>query len=338
MDTRRRLPAEPAPDRRAHDPVIDVSVVICASADERFDDLVAATASVQAQTVRPRETIVVVDHNPSLAARVRERIAEVVVKENLGARGVSTTRNTGVAAARGAVVAFLDDDAIAAPDWLERMLHAYQETSVMAVGGAIEPLWETGRPAWFPPEFGWVVGCSYTGLPDRPATVRNVIGTNMSFRSDVFEAIGGFDSAIGRVGRLPVGCDETELCVRAHHRWPERTIVYDPHILVSHRVPARRTRVAYFLSRCYGEGRSKALISGRVGSRDALSTELRYVTRVLPAGVARGLRDTLAGDPSGVGRSAAILAGLAVTSIGFLSARIAHLSGRVTRPHRRGGD
>lgn len=248
------------------------------------------------------------------------------MKENLGSRGVSTTRNAGVAAARGAVIAFLDDDAVAAPDWLERMLHAYEETSVMAAGGAIEPLWETRRPAWFPPEFGWVVGCGYTGLPDRPTKVRNVIGTNMSFRRDLFETIGGFDAAIGRVGRIPVGCDETELCVRAHQRWPGRAIVYDPDIRVSHRVPAHRTRFKYFLSRCYGEGRSKALISDRVGSRDALSTELRYVTRVLPAGVARGLLGALAGDPSGLGRSAAILAGLAVTSIGFLGARVAHLS------------
>ena len=240
--------------------------------------------------------------------------------ENAGPQGVSSTRNAGIARARGAVVAFLDDDAVAAPDWLERMLGAYAGDATMAVGGDIAPLWQVGRPAWFPSEFGWVVGCSYTGLPVRPAAVRNVIGTNMSFRHEVFDAIGGFDSGIGRVGRVPVGCDETEFCVRASHRWPERTIVYDPGVKVSHHVPARRSSLAYFVSRCYGEGRSKALVSTRVGRRVALSTELSYAARILPAGVARGLRDTVRGDPSGLGRAAAIVAGLTATSIGFLAA------------------
>ena len=245
-----------------------------------------------------------------------------MVAENDSVRGVSATRNVGVDRARGEVIAFLDDDAVAAPDWVGNMLRVYEEDAVMAVGGDIQPLWQTRQPAWFPDEFGWVVGCGYKGLPDRPTAVRNVIGTNMSFRRTVFDGIGGFDSAIGRVGSVPVGCDETELCVRAHQRWPERKIVHDPGVRVAHRVPARRTSLKYFIGRCYGEGRSKALISERVGQRDALSTEVRYVTHVLPAGVWRGLGDALLGDGSGLGRAAAIITGLTVTSIGFLGARV----------------
>ena len=302
---------------------MDVSVVICACADERFRDLVSAVESVAAQSAPALETIVVVDHNPGLAARLRERRGGLVVAENLETRGVSATRNIGIAAARGEVIAFLDDDAIAAADWIERMLAVYAaDASVMAVGGEIEPLWQVAPPAWFPGEFGWVVGCSYTGLPTSATDVRNVIGTNMSFRREVFDAVGGFDSSIGRVGRTPVGCDETELCVRARQHWPSRRIVFDPRVKVSHRVPVRRTRLRYFLLRCYGEGRSKALISERVGQRDALSTELRYVTHVLPAGVLKGIRDTLVGDGAGLGRAAAIVAGLAATSLGFLRVRV----------------
>jgi O-antigen biosynthesis protein len=275
------------------------------------------------------ETIVVVDHNPTLAARVAATRPEVVVIENSGRRGVSAARNTALVGARGSVIAFLDDDAVAAPDWLENMLRVYRQEGVMAVGGDIEPLWQSGRPPWFPSEFGWVVGCGYTGLPREAADVRNVIGTNMSFRRDVFEAIGGFDSAIGRVGRMPVGCDETELCVRARQRWPERKIVHDPSVMVSHRVPARRANLKYFVSRCYGEGRSKALVSERVGGRDALSTEVRYATRTLPAGVWHGIRDAVVGDRYGLGRAGAIVVGLAVTSAGFVGARLHRASGKV---------
>jgi hypothetical protein len=150
----------------------------------------------------------------------------------------------------------------------------------------------------------------------------------MSFRRDVFDAIGGFDSAIGRVGSLPVGCDETELCVRARQRWPERKIVHDPRVKVSHRVPLRRANLKYFVTRCYGEGRSKALVSERVGQRDALSTELRYATRILPAGVWHGIRDALVGDRHGLGRAGAIVVGLAVTSAGFAAARVGRASAK----------
>ncbi len=303
--------------------------MICACADDRFDALAAALASLAEQSLPPAETIVVIDHNPALAERVRERWPQILVATNDETRGVSTTRNVGVAASTGAIVAFLDDDAVASPDWIERMLAVYERPEVMAAGGAIEPLWESRPPRWFPVEFGWVVGCGYRGLPEELSSVRNVIGTNMSFRRDVFDGIDGFDHAIGRVGRLPVGCDETELCVRALQRWPERTIVYDPAMRVGHRVPQRRTKLSYFVARCYGEGRSKALIGERVGRRASLSTELRYTTHVLPSGVARGLRDAASGDASGAARSGAIVAGLAVTSAGFAMAWVRAIPARL---------
>jgi cellulose synthase/poly-beta-1,6-N-acetylglucosamine synthase-like glycosyltransferase len=108
----------------------------------------------------------------------------------------------------------MDEDATAAPDWLERLTHGYDSDEVLGVGGTIDPLWLTGRPAWFPAEFDWVVGCTYRGLPETANRVRNLIGCNMSFRREVFQQVGGFRSGIGRIGLRPVGCEETELCIR----------------------------------------------------------------------------------------------------------------------------
>lgn len=301
----------------------DASVVICTHADGRWGDLESAVASVAAQAPPPREVIVVVDHNPGLLARALERWPDHVVVGNEQQHGLSGARNTGVARASAAVVAFLDDDAVAEPGWLAGLAADLEDVSVMAVGGRIDPVWPSSRPGWFPEEFDWVVGCSYRGQPTERRPVRNVIGASMAFRRDVLAEVGGFRSEIGRIGSLPVGCEETELCIRARRRWPDRTILYDPAVRVRHRVAPDRTRWRYFVSRCYAEGRSKAVVARLAGPGDALSTELSYTTRVLPAGVVRGLVDGVVRlDPSGLRRAGAIVAGLAVTTAGFLRARL----------------
>jgi glycosyltransferase involved in cell wall biosynthesis len=297
-----------------------MSVVICAYADDRWRDLLAAVASVQAQSLPAREIIVVVDHNDALLERVRRQIPGVVAVANGEARGLSGARNSGVAVARGEIIAFLDDDAAAAPDWLRRLRAAYDDPRVLGVGGAVEPAWVGGRPAWFPDEFDWVVGCTYRGMPRRAAAVRNLIGANMSFRRGVFDAIGGFRSGIGRIGARPVGCEETELCIRGQQRWPDGVWRFEPRARVVHTVQARRGRWGYFRARCYAEGRSKALVARMVGAGDGLASERSYTLRTLSAGISRGLAAALRRrDAAGLARAGAIAAGFAITTFGYLT-------------------
>jgi glycosyltransferase involved in cell wall biosynthesis len=293
------------------------SVVICAYADERWDELALAVDSVRRQTVAPLEVIVAVDHNPLLLQRARRGLPGVTVVENHEARGLSGARNSAIALARGDVVAFLDDDAAAEPEWLERLSARYSDPRVLGVGGAVDPRWLDGRPAGFPREFQWVVGCSYEGLPTAPTPVRNLIGANMSLRRDVFERVGGFRSGIGRVGLLPVGCEETELCIRASQRAPGAVFIYEPQARVVHSVPAARATWSYFCRRCFAEGLSKAQVSGWTGRGAALASERSYARRTLPAGVRRGVSDAVRGDASGLVRAAAIVSGLVITSAGY---------------------
>src|SRR6266568_2143656 len=143
------------------DSTLDISVVICAFLSERWHDLVAAVESIQRQSISPCETIVVIDHNPQLFERARTRIPGVTVIENSEPKGSSGARNSGIAIAQGTFIAFLDDDATAEPDWLERLGHCCQDPQVLGAGGVVEPLWLSRRPTWFPQEFYWVVGGSY---------------------------------------------------------------------------------------------------------------------------------------------------------------------------------
>lgn len=302
----------------------DVSVVICVYTEERRAALLAAVDSVRAQSVLPREIIVVVDHNPALLAYVREQCADAIVVENHETRGLSGARNSGVAIAQGTLVAFLDDDAIAETTWVEKLAECFEDPRVLGIGTSVEPLWETDRPAWFPEEFDWVVGCSYRGLPPTKAPVRNLTGSSMCLRREIFDVVGGFRAGIGRTSTRPMGCEETELCIRAGQHWPEKFFLYEPLIRVHHRVPASRVRWSYFRARCYAEGQSKAIVSRLVGAGDGLASERTYTLKTLPQGVFRGLADMIfRRDHMGLARAGAIVAGLVITTAGYAKQWIA---------------
>jgi glucosyl-dolichyl phosphate glucuronosyltransferase len=297
---------------------LSVSVVICAHLEERLADTIAAVNSVRRQSLAPAEIVVVADHNPSLRRRLSAALPDLMVVENQEARGLSGGRNTGIAVARGDIVAFLDDDAVADPGWLKFFADSYSDPAIAGVGGLTLPSWDTHRPSWFPAEFDWVVGCSYVGMPTSPAPVRNLLGGNASYRREVFGVVGGFRSGIGRsAAKRPLGCEETELCIRLRQRLPGSVLLFDNRAVIWHKIPAARSRFSYFLSRCYAEGLSKAMVTRSVGMRDGLSTERSYSSRTLPAGVARGIAAALAGDVAGLGRSAAIVAGLAAAGAGY---------------------
>jgi GT2 family glycosyltransferase len=303
------------------DDALSASVVICAYTEQRWDQLQRAVASVRAQTHPVAELLVVVDHNSSLFLRAAQHL-DARVLQNERTRGLSGARNTGVEHASGDVVVFLDDDAYAEPDWLQRLLAVYRDPEVLGVGGGVEAAFEGDRPGFLPEEFHWVVGCSYRGQPTSTSTVRNMIGANMSFRREVFARAGGFEESLGRVGATPLGCEETEFCIRAARALPGGRVMLEPAARVHHEVPAGRTTWSYFRSRCYSEGLSKAAVARLAGAERGLASERRYVSRVLPAGVARGVGDAVSGRPSGLVRASAILTGLALTTVGYLSGTV----------------
>src|SRR3989442_836350 len=151
----------------------DISVIICAYTEDRWNDLVAAVESVQQQTLPPDEIIVVVDHNLGLLKRVQEHMPSVVVVENMEACGLSGARNSGIAVAKSRIVAFLDDDAMATPDWLMLLSKEFTDSQVLGIGGTVTPLWLDKSPVWLPEEFYWVVGCTYRGVPQAVQAIRN---------------------------------------------------------------------------------------------------------------------------------------------------------------------
>jgi glucosyl-dolichyl phosphate glucuronosyltransferase len=311
--------------------ISDISVVICAYTEKRWNELIAAVASVQCQTLPPKDIVVVIDHNLGLLRRVQENLSGVIAIENAGDKGLSGARNSGWSTAQGEIVAFLDDDAIAEPDWLENLSACYAAAEVVGAGGKIVPLWETSRLFWFPEEFNWVIGSTYRGMPSKNARIRNVIGANMSIRRNILTAVGGFRESFGFVkdtntlrGTMKwfnhyTGDEETEFCIRVSQQLPGSVWLYAASAVVQHRVSAERTRWAYFLWRCYIEGLGKASLVKLHDASTGLSSERIYTFKALPRGVARGLADTfLRFDLTGMLRAGAIVVGLTITTVGYL--------------------
>lgn len=309
-------------------------MVVSTYDEKRWDDLVACLGSLREQTRAPLETIVVVDHNPALLERARAEFPEAKVVANSRPRGLAGARNTGIEAAQGEVIAFIDDDAQAEPRWLEELSGSIVDASTVGAGGALLPLWQGPQPAWFPREFYWVFGCSYTGLPAHLAPVRNPIGANMAVRASVLSEVGGFregDSSdapreirargmVRAAGNVP---DDTDLAIRVKQHRSDAIWLYQPAARVMHSVTPERTSLAYFVRRCYEEGAGKANLSRYLGASDGLSSERRHLAVVLPRGIAGGLRDLLRGRPSGALRAGAIVIGVASSATGFLLATLA---------------
>jgi glycosyltransferase involved in cell wall biosynthesis len=237
------------------------------------------------QTVQPREIILVLDPIYDLLEFYRNNVpsfVKILISEQMG---LSSARNTGVRNAKGEIVAFIDDDAIADADWLKYLLINYEDEEIVGVGGTTKALWENNRPFWFPEELDWIVGCSYKGQITSKSKIRNPIGCNMSFRRSVFEKTGYFRVDIGRLGTIPLGDEETEFSIRVLNKIPGSKIIYEPSAIVYHKVTKNRERFAYLWKRSFFEGVSKAAISNKFSRTQTLSTEDLYMKYLFSVGI-----------------------------------------------------
>ena len=294
---------------------LDTTIVIPTHTEDRWSSLVRTAACALSQQAEPAEVVVVTDHNRSLFERIQRELPGVTVLENAYAKGVSGNRNTGAFHAKTALVAFMDDDITAGPEWLGRLVEPFADPRVVGTGGGILPDWEGPAPRWMPEEFLWAVGGSYAGMPTETSPIRNVWSASMIVRREVFDAVGGFRVGFGKLGdrNRP---EDTELCLRmsahAGGQW-----MYVPSATIRHEVPANRSTFPWFVKRCYAEGRGKVQMAGLDdGGSDTLGAERSYLWS-LPKAALRNLGAGLTGKGAdNFLRAGGIVAGVAAAGWG----------------------
>ena len=277
-----------------------VSVVVCTYASERFADFCEAVESLQAQTHDPIEIVLVIDGNPEVYEETTARFGgsdDVIIHCNETNEGLSYSRTQGVKRATGDVIAFLDDDAIAEPDWIEELLRGYEYTDAIAVGGRMVPEWVAGKPTFLPEEFYWLVGANYERRLEPWSEVRNTLGSNMSFRREVFEELGGFDEDVGLSGDNQIQADETEFAIRMRKTFG-KGMLYNPDAVVAHKVFEYRTRPGWLLKRAFWQGYSKRAIE-TVDEQPFDSEESAFLRHLAFRSVPRRIRGLIRGPSVG---------------------------------------
>jgi len=300
-------------------PALKVSVVICAYTMERLPYIYSAVQSVLNQTLPPHEVVLAVDHNLELYQKLNTDLGDRInVIHNDGPeRGAVVTDNIGTRYATGDIIAFMDDDATATGDWLEKMVDHYRDPYVIASGGKLVPVWQECRPAWFAEELDWVVGGTYKGHPEQRSEVRNLILCNMSVRREVFDSAGYFTTELGRRKNWGTGA-ESEFFLRVKKHFPESVVLYEPEAVVYHKVSLQRTKLKYMLLRSYNEGFHKALIRKAFAgtSGEPLSMEYTYLRFLLGSVLGKLGRFYRRGNLS---QAISIMASVVATGSGYIA-------------------
>lgn len=241
---------------------IRISAAICTH--NRGKLLSKAIESLLEQSIkRSAYEILVVDNGSTDGTRDivkkfdREKNFKYIIEPNIG---VSYARNLAWKVAQGEIIAYLDDDAIACKEWLERIITAFRAIpNLGAVGGRVEPIWEKYPPPWINDNI--MRSLSIVDWSEKPTMLGDknyLVCTNIAFPKKILEQVSGFSLYLGRKGKSLISNEEIELIIKIKKL--KRNIYYDPAILVKHFVSASRLKPKWFRKRWFMQGVSSAIM------------------------------------------------------------------------------
>jgi glycosyltransferase involved in cell wall biosynthesis len=241
-----------------------ISVVVCTF--NRCESLVDTLQSLDAMEVADTIDweVFVVDNNST--DQTRERVESVARTSRVKIRylleskqGLSNARNLGIVSGDREYIAFTDDDVLVARDWLTTIVQTFEEYGADCVGGRILPKWLEERPPWLGDQLLNVLAMQdYGETPFEFARVgepRFLYGANFAFRRTSLVQAGMFKADAGRSGRFG-GYEDLEISERLRRN--ERKIVYNPAIVIEHKVFPERLTKSYFRKWHYAAGKDRA--------------------------------------------------------------------------------
>jgi len=213
-------------------------------------------------------------------------------------QGASFARNTGAKLATGQWLCFMDDDAVAFPDFVQNILkHIHNFPERVGFGGRIIPKYIPGEPAWMSYYVSSMVGhfhYSETYAPFKNG--KYPLESNMIVRKDVYDQVGGFNEALpGVVGTVRIGGEGKALFYSIMELG--HTIYYDPSIVVHHIVETKKLTPTYLYNVASGMGRGEKTRTLAIGSFSYFKKVIEYLCK-LAASIVLGLGYTFKGKPA----------------------------------------
>jgi glucosyl-dolichyl phosphate glucuronosyltransferase len=268
-----------------------LSIVITAYTQERLKDIRELLDSINAQSTTSFKTYIVIERSKDLEREINQYICDHAIGNinvifNDRCPGASASRNIAIQQVDTEFIAFVDDDAVLDSHWVKNIIESFTlDKDIAGITGPILPVWEDTSMEWIPPEFYWIFSCTGELKRDKHE-VRNGYGTNLAFRTAVLKSSGLFNPELGVKGRgkkgwQEPGGEETELCLRIR-RDSGMKIIYDPQIIVHHKVYKYRADISFIHKRAYWEGYTKALLKTKYKSIDSdlLNTEYSLLKRI----------------------------------------------------------
>lgn len=258
-----------------------LSIIICTY--NREDCILDALLSLKDQTMPESDyEIVLIDNNsndttPTLCRNFVITNPQLNIQYiHEAQQGLSFARNTGIERAKGSIIAFLDDDAIAAKDYCQNLVDFFNATpQAMVVGGRIFPKFETEQPSWMPRELTPLYSTLDLGNEVREFKQRTYpIGANMAFRNYVFQECGTFNTVLGRVGKNLLGGEEKDMFFRIRSK--KMRVFYLPNAWIFHIIPTARTTKDFIKRQAIGSGQSERVRCAHSWSKLAKAFALEF--------------------------------------------------------------
>lgn len=241
-----------------------LSVIICTY--NRAILLGRCLDSIMEQQFAPNlSEVIVVDNNSTdntkeMVSQYQTKITNLryVFEEN---QGLSYARNRGCAEAKAAYLVYLDDDAIAPPEYLSNVARVIKKYTPDIMGGPVYPYYTSPKPRWFKDEYETKKYEPQSGF----SKTCGISGGNYIIKKSVLERLGMFDVNLGMKGnKIGLGEERQVLEIyRATTPEAEQKVYYALECYVSHHIASDKMTIRYIMKRNYRSGRDVVQVKNR---------------------------------------------------------------------------
>ena len=277
---------------------LKISVIICTY--NRVQLLQKAILSLAEQTMSKSDYEIIVidnastDNTKNIVYHISSQVPNLryIYEPN---QGLSYARNRGIQEAKGEVIAFIDDDAVASQDWLNQLMNAFDcvKPAPSCVGGKVIPIWEASQPSWLVDELlmdlaivNWGDSAHFLHYPDKC-----IIGANMAFKKRELIKAGGFSNKLGRKKYCLLSNEENLLLSEMQKQG--KRIYYKPEACVYHHIPKSRLSKKFFIKRAYWQGVSDYVLNYELGGK---KNSIAFLIRGIFFMIVNSVRGLLARD------------------------------------------